>query len=368
MMSNRRIAWLLVLSTLVGASAQLQAAAPTAAPATTPAATQNFPIPPQGFDRVREGVEKGKVERVDYDATAVSPGLKRWMDVYTPPGYSADKKYPLLILLHGIGGNETREWLRQGVANVVLDNLYADNKIQPMIVIFANGNATTAAEVGSGVEGAPARGATAPGGATGPGAPGGRGGRGRRGGAATDSAPASSASAPASTASAPATGRGRGGGGMSGGWAAFTDDLLKDIIPYMEAHYPVYTDADHRALAGLSMGAMQTKTITMANLDKFAYIGLFSGGNIRPDDISNMDTFKKANKFVFMSFGSRESNAGRGGSTQPSGPLGISLAYDELKKAGINVEYYVSPDSAHDMTSWKRSLYYFTPKLFQPKP
>ena len=103
---------------------------------------QESPVPPAGFDRVREGIEKGKLERVDYDATAVSNGLKRWMEVYTPPGYSKDRKYPVLYLLHGIGGNENREWTRQGVANVILDNMIADKRIEPMIVVFPNGNAT----------------------------------------------------------------------------------------------------------------------------------------------------------------------------------------------------------------------------------
>jgi enterochelin esterase-like enzyme len=78
-------------------------------PAATQPAENSFSVPPQGFDRVREGIEKGKLERVEYDATAVSIGLKRWMEVYTPPGYSKDKKYPVLYLLHGIGGNENRE-------------------------------------------------------------------------------------------------------------------------------------------------------------------------------------------------------------------------------------------------------------------
>ena len=101
-----------------------------------------FPRRRQGFDQVRDGVEKGKLERVDYDAPAVRPGLKRWMEVYTPPGYSTDKKYPVLFLLHGIGGNENREWQRGGVANVIMDNLIADKKIAPMIVVFPNGDAT----------------------------------------------------------------------------------------------------------------------------------------------------------------------------------------------------------------------------------
>jgi hypothetical protein len=94
-----------------------------------------FPKAPAGFDQVREGIEHGKLERVDYEATAVSADLKRWMEVYTPPGYSADKKYPVLFLLHGIGGNEVHEWTRQGRAPIILDNLIADKKITPMIVV-----------------------------------------------------------------------------------------------------------------------------------------------------------------------------------------------------------------------------------------
>ena len=148
----------------------------------------------------------------------------------------------------------------------------------------------------------------------------------------------------------------------------FTNDLLKDIIPYIESHYSVYTDAQHRALAGLSMGGMQTRTIALANIDKFSYIGVFSGGNITPQSITDMDAFKKNVKLVFMSFGSRESSAGRGGSPGPGGPEGIKIAADALNQAGIKAVCYISPDSAHDMTSWKRSLYEFTPLLFRPQP
>src|SRR5947208_1619314 len=100
-----------------------------------------FPNPPEGFDKSREGIEHGKLERVDYDSKTV--GLKRWMQVYTPPGYSKETQYPVLYLLHGIGGNEREEWMKGGVANVVLDNLINDKKIEPMIVVFPNGNATT---------------------------------------------------------------------------------------------------------------------------------------------------------------------------------------------------------------------------------
>ena len=113
------------------------------------------------------------------------------------------------------------------------------------------------------------------------------------------------------------------------------------------------------------MGGMQTRSIAPANSDKFCYFGVFSGGNIGPEIITDVDAFKKNVKLVFMSFGSRESSAPRGGGAAPSGPEGIKLAADALTKAGVNAVYYVSPDSAHDFTSWKRSLYYFSQMLFR---
>ena len=148
------------------------------------------------------------------------------MQVYTPPGYSKDKKYPVLYLLHGIGGNENEEWTRQGVAHVILDNLIADKKIEPMIVVFPNGNATTNTAAGG-------RG----------GAPGGRGGP---------------------------------GGGFGGWGKPFENDLLKDIIPFIESHYSVKADRENRAVAGLSMGGGQSLNIGLANLDTFAWVGGFS--------------------------------------------------------------------------------------------
>src|SRR5204863_9838095 len=90
-------------------------------------------------DKAHARNEKGKLEKVNYDSKSV--GVKRWMEVYTPPGYSKDKKYHVLYLLHGAGGNENKEWTKQGVANVILDNLVADKKIVPLIVVFPNGNA-----------------------------------------------------------------------------------------------------------------------------------------------------------------------------------------------------------------------------------
>ena len=300
-------------------------------------APQSFPVPPQGFDQVRQDIDKGQVERVEYDAPSLAADLKRWMEVYTPPGYSKDKKYPVLYLIHGAGQNE-RAWVDSGHANVVLDNLIADKKIVPMIVVFPNGDATVPG-AGGGARGAVDAATNGPGaGPAGAAGPGGAAGRG-------------------------AGGRGGRGGGMN--FTAFETDLLKDMIPYVESHYSVNADAQHRALAGLSLGGMQTRTIAPANADKFSYVGVFSGGNILPENITDMGTFKKNVKLVYMSFGSRESSAPRGGGTAPSGPEGIKLAADALTKAGVKAVYYVSPDSAHDFTSWKRSLFFFSQMLFR---
>ncbi len=333
--SKRCISSLLGLGIFIGSTARLLRGAEQPS-------QEDFPVPPQGFDQAREGIEKGRLERVDYDAPAVSEGLKRWMEVYTPPGYAKDKKYPVLYLLHGIGGNETHEWTglrrNQGGAAILLDNLIADKRIEPMIVVFPNGNATTnPAAAGAG---------------------------GRRGG---EGGVAAAPAVAGATNNAGATrGGGRGRGMLSGGWGKdFENDLLKDIIPYIESHYSAYTDPQHRALAGLSMGGMQTRAINLANIGKFAYIGIFSGGNIKPEDISDLDAFKKQVKVVFMSYGSRESSAPRGGGTAPAGPEGAKIATDALNKAGIKAVCYISPDSAHDFTSWKRSLYYFAPLLFR---
>ena len=149
------------------------------------------------------------------------------------------------------------------------------------------------------------------------------------------------------------------GGGMLGeGWGKnFESDLIKDIIPYIESHYSVYTDREHRALAGLSMGGMQTRSIAPTNLDKFSYIGVFSGGTITPADITDMDTFRQKVKQVFMSFGEREGGSAR-----------VKAAADALQQAGVKSVSYVSPNSAHDFTSWKRSLYLFAPLLFRDQP
>lgn len=180
----------------------------------------SFPAPPNGFDARRDSIERGKLETVEYDSTTV--GAKRKAQVYTPPGYSKDRKYPVLYLLHGIGGDEY-EWTRGGAANVILDNLYADKKAVPMIVVIPNGRASTEVT--------------------------------RR-----DPIPR-----------------------QSPAFAAFEKDLLNDLIPFIEKTYSVTADRESRALAGLSMGGGQSLNFGLSNLDTFAWVGGFSSApNTKP--------------------------------------------------------------------------------------
>ncbi len=268
-----------------------------------------FPKAPEGFDKVREGIEHGKLERVDYDSTTI--GAKRWMEVYTPPGYSTDKKYPVLFLLHGIGGNEIHEWTRSGVANVIIDNLIADKKIEPMIVVFPNGNATTNSA---------------------------RGGGGRPAGGGPD-----------------------GGGDRSqisgDGWGKnFEGDLLHDIIPFMESHYSVYTDREHRALAGLSMGGGQSLDFGLSHLDTFAWIGGFSSApNTRPPEqlVPDPEKARQMLKLLWISGGNKD------------GLLRISQGvHAYLKEHNVPHIYHVD-DNAHDFKHWKNSLYWFAQQIFK---
>ena len=150
---------------------------------------------------------------IEYDSKTV--GTKRKMQVYTPPGYSPDKKYPVLYLLHGIGGDET-EWQRFAHPDVLLDNLIADGKAVPMIIVMPNGRAQKDDRAG-----------------------------------------------PNAMATAPA-------------FAKFERDLLDDVIPAIQSRYSTYTNRENRALAGLSMGGGQSLNFGLAHLDTFAWVGGFS--------------------------------------------------------------------------------------------
>jgi enterochelin esterase-like enzyme len=206
-----------------------------------------FPAPPKGFDARRDGIDRGKLATVEYDSTTV--GVKRKAQVYTPPGYSADKKYPVLYLLHGIGGDE-HEWTRGGSANVILDNLVADRKAVPMIVVLPNGRASKDAT-------------------------------------ARDPIPK-----------------------QSPAFAAFEKDLLTDLIPFIEKTYAVKADRDSRALAGLSMGGGQSLNFGLNHLDTFAWVGGFSSApNTRPPAALIKDPADAARKLrlLYVSCGDKDS-------------------------------------------------------------
>ncbi len=138
------------------------------------------------------------------------------------------------------------------------------------------------------------------------------------------------------------------------GNSAFTEMMLTDLIPMVERTYRALPGGANRAMAGLSMGGFQTHNTTMANLDKFAYIGLFSGGNIPMSEVKDPAAFKKQVKAVFFGNGQAE------GGTAASKP-----AAEELKKAGINAVFYESPRTAHEFLTWRRCLREFAPLLFK---
>lgn len=253
--------------------------------------------------------------------------------VYTPPDYDKDpsKRYPVLYLQHGAGEDETG-WGSQGHAGWIMDNLLAAGKTQPFIIVMAN----------SGGPGGPGRGPAAPG-------------AGRGGAPSPGPAPAGQpgAAAPGGPQGA-GPGRGPGGpGGPSLNFSAFEHLLIDDLIPFIDGNFRTLADQPHRAMAGLSMGGMQTRAITLARLDTFSHIGIFSGGSIAMDDIKDMAAFKKQVKVVFVSYGGRERGA--------TGKTNV----EALKQAGINSVFYESPETAHEWQSWRRSLYQFAPLLFQ---
>lgn len=205
-----------------------------------------FPPVPEGFDQARDGVAHGRLEMVEYDSKSV--GTRRKALVYTPPGYSADRKYPVLYLLHGIGGDE-EEWRRGGQPNVILDNLIADGKTVPMVVVMPNGRASA------------------------------------------DDRPG-----PNAMATAPAFG-------------VFDQDLLGSLIPFVEAKYSVKADRESRALAGLSMGGGQSLNFGLGNLGTFAWVGGFSSApNTRPpaELVPDPEKAKASLRLLYLSCGNKD--------------------------------------------------------------
>jgi enterochelin esterase-like enzyme len=251
-----------------------------------------FDEPPKSFNVKRENIPHGQLEMVSYESKSV--GATRKMQVYTPPGYSKEKKYPVLYLLHGIGGDES-EWRRFASPDVLLDNLIADGKAVPMIVVMPNGRAQK---------------------------------NDRAEGDVFKSAPA---------------------------FAAFEQDLLKDLSPAIESRYSVAADREHRAVAGLSMGGGQSLNFGLGNLDTFAWIGAFSAApNTKParDLVSDTDAAKAKLKLLFVTCGKKD------------GLMRVSQGvHAYLKEKEIAHVWHVD-GNAHDPTHWKNSLYHFAQRVF----
>ena len=303
----------------------------------------DIPAHDEDFYTVKN-VPQGSVNEVYYYSTVTEK--MRHCYVYLPAEYrdNPNKKYPVLYLQHGMGENETG-WSAQGKTGIIMDNLIAAGKAVPFIIVMDNGlNAipahpdTTQAQPPFGFPGMRPR-PQGDGGQNQPQAGQGQGlgqGQGQWQGR------------PGDRPRGPRPGGRRGGGGFNG----FQEVLLKDIIPMTEKNYRVIADADHRALAGLSMGGMQTHMITLMNPTMFSYVGMFSGGTFRTEELQDAADFKKTNKVLFMSCGGKER-------------MGVDEAAESLKGLGINAHSYVSPETAHEWQTWRRSLYQFAQLLFK---
>ncbi len=261
-----------------------------------PASDQDFYTP--------KDVPHGQI-RECYFFSEVRKGYER-IYVYTPSEYDSNpgKKYPVLYLQHGMGEDETG-WVTQGYLNIIMDNMIAEGRCKPMVIVVSDGGIADMFRPKPGED--------------------------------------------------PNEARARFG-------ADFTPLLLNEIIPYTEKTFHVFTDRDHRAMAGLSWGGFQTFQITLTHLDKFSYIGGFSGaGMFNPETqlktvyngvFSDPSAFNKKVHAFFLGLGSEEGQH-------------LKVLSDALKKAGINNTYYESPATAHEWLTWRRCLYQFAPLLFK---
>ncbi len=251
---------------------------------------------PVGFDTKRTDIPNGKIDTISYPSKTV--GTTRKALVYTPPSFSVDNHYPVLYLLHGIGGDE-KEWLNGGQPQVILDNLYADGKIEPMIVVMPNGRAMK-----------------------------------------DDRAVGNIMDREKVEA-----------------FATFEQDLLEDLIPFVEKNYPVLKDRENRAIAGLSMGGGQSLNFGLGNLDKFAWVGGFSSApNTKEPEILVPDPQKAKEmlKLLWISCGD-EDNLIRFS----------ERTHQYLLKNDVPHIYYIEP-GVHDFKVWKNGLYMFSKLLFKP--
>lgn len=254
-----------------------------------------FPEAPEGFKTPQPGVPAGKLEVFEYDSTVT--GTRRKANVYLPPGYSTDKKYPVLYLLHGIGGDQN-EWIHFAAPNVVLDNLIAAGKAVPMILVLPNGRALA------------------------------------------DDRAEGNPFTPEKVA----------------GFAAFERDLLDCLIPAIQAKYSTFTDREHRALAGLSMGGGQTLNFGFAHLDTFAWLGAFSSApNTKPpaELVPDPAAVKAQLKLLYLSCGNKD------------GLINFSQGvHVYLKEHGVPHVWNID-DHGHDGETWGSNLYHFAQRIFR---
>jgi enterochelin esterase-like enzyme len=260
------------------------------------------------------------------------------MRVYTPPAYSEKEKYPVLYLLHGIGGDD-REWTEACHANLIVDNLLAENNVPPMVMVFPDGNSSrTVADLGAAASARAARGADA------------------GGVQAAQGRGAAPAGAPSGAPGAGAARGGRGGMSMEAWLTPFENDLLKDIIPYIDSHYSVYADHAHRALAGLSMGGGQTLNIGLVHPEIFAYVGGFSSApdtKQPPSTLVPDPSVPKQLKLIWLSGGSQD------------GLLPITQAVHAYLKENAVPHVYNIDGGKHDNLEWDNNLYLFSQRIFK---
>jgi len=242
-----------------------------------------IPAHDQDFYALKD-VPHGKVEQVLFPSKSTNTSRRAF--VYTPAGYEKNTKtrYPVLYLQHGWGEDETA-WSNQGHANLIMDNLIAEGKIKPFIIVMTYGM----------------------------------------------------------------TNEIKFGGLRNFDITPFQTVLTEELIPYIDSNYRTYADRAHRAMAGLSMGGMETHTITLNKPDLFAYYALLSGGTYKPEEIKD----KSKVKLIFVSCGSKER------------PEEVKKTVAALKDAGFNAVSYISENTAHEFQTWRRSLHELAPLLFK---
>lgn len=264
-----------------------------------------FRDPPAGFNVQRNNIPHGKLTVVQYHSKTL--GKLREMSVYTPPGYSANRKYPVLYLLHGLGA-DYRQWTEWCQADNIADNLMADGKMQPVMMVFPNCDAKLTV---------------------------------------TD------------TSTVSRSGR---ADNFEGYRKPFEEDLLEDIIPYIDSHYSTLSDPEHRAIAGLSMGGGQSLNIGLYHLETFAFIGGFSSapntnnfGGMYTDVklVPDVKAAQEKVKLLWVACGNKD------------GLWGISeKVHQHLNEIGVSHVWSVDTNG-HDNKTWDRNLYLFSQRIFK---